>query len=107
MLKQSVDAFQDNMEGMMLQWGYCQIFFIKNNAIELLKNLKIKNHNQGTNIPKPTTLCERSPSYNSPSLPKVMEIEEYLHKVTNQFQIQEKYILLNKKIKLFPLELFD
>lgn len=107
MLKQSVDAFQDNMEGMMLQWGYCQIFFIKNNAIELLKNLKIKNHNQGTNIPKATTLCERSPSYNSPSLPKVMEIEEYLHKVTNQFQIQEKYILLNKKIKLFPLELFD
>ena len=47
MLKQSVDAFQDNVEGIMLQ-GYCQTFFIKNKAIELLKNLKIKkkkNHN--------------------------------------------------------------
>ena len=107
MLKQSVDAFQDNVEEMMLQGGYCQIFFIKNNAIELLKNLKIKNHNQGTKIPKAITLCGRSPIYNSPSLPKVMEIEEHLHKVTNQFQIQEKYILLNKKITLFPLELFD
>ena len=104
MLKQSVDAFQDNV---MLQGGYCQIFFIKNNAIELLKNIKIKNHNQGTKLPKATTLCERSPIYNSPTLPKVMEIEEYLQKVTNQFQIQEKYILLNKKRKLFPLELFD
>ena len=42
MLKQSVDAFHDNVEGIMLQGGYCQIFFIKNKAVELLKNLKDK-----------------------------------------------------------------
>ena len=36
-----------------------------------------------------------------------MEVEEYLHKVTKQFQMQEQYILLCKKIKFFPLELFD
>ena len=42
MLKQRVDASQDNVEGIMLQGGYCETFFIKNKAVELLKNLKDK-----------------------------------------------------------------
>ena len=36
-----------------------------------------------------------------------MEVEEYLRKVTKQLQMQEQYILLSKKIKLFLLELCD
>ena len=102
MLKQSVDAFQDNVEGIMLQ-GYCQTFFIKNKAIELLKNLKIKKKKIIIREQK----FQKQLFYNFPSFPKVMEVEEYLHKVTKQFQMQEQYILLNKKIKFFPLELFD